>query len=61
MKITGVKTNAAFLLNVLNHPTFRAGQCDTGFIADHPELLNIRARQDKELKVAYFPGREVCQ
>ncbi|MCQ4636394.1 pyruvate carboxylase [Anaerovorax odorimutans] len=56
MKITGVKTNAAFLMNVLNHPTFRAGQCDTGFIADNPELLNIRARQDKELKVLSFLG-----
>ena len=58
MKITGVKTNAAFLLNVLNHPTFRAGQCDTGFIADNPELLNIRARQDKELKVLTFLGEK---
>ena len=58
MKITGVKTNAAFLLNVLNHPTFRAGQCDTGFIADNPELLNIRAREDKELKVLNFLGEK---
>ncbi|MEG0830454.1 MAG: pyruvate carboxylase [Anaerovoracaceae bacterium] len=58
MKITGVKTNVAFLLNVLNHPTFADGNCDTGFIADNPELLNIRAREDKELKVLNFLGEK---
>lgn len=56
MRIKGIKTNAAFLLNVLNHPTFRTGQCDTGFIADNPELLNIRSRQDKESKLLTFLG-----
>ena len=39
--IKGVKTNIMFMLNVLNHPTFAAGQCDTGFIANTPELLEI--------------------
>ncbi len=58
MKIKGVKTNVTFLLNVLNHPTFREGNCDTGFIADNPELLNIRARQDKELKVLTYLGEK---
>ena len=58
MKITGVKTNRTFLLNVLNHPTFRAGNCDTGFIADNPELLNIMVREDKELKVLTFLGEK---
>lgn len=58
MKITGVKTNRAFLLNVLNHPTFRAGNCDTGFIADNPELLNIMAKVDKEVKVLTFLGEQ---
>lgn len=58
MKIKGIKTNVAFLLNVLNHPTFRAGQCDTNFIGDNPELLNIRIREDKELKVLNFLGEK---
>ena len=58
MKVTGVKTNRTFLLNVLNHPTFRAGKCDTGFIADNPELLNIMVREDKELKVLTFLGEK---
>ena len=58
MKVTGVKTNRTFLLNVLNHPTFKAGKCDTGFIADNPELLNIMVREDKELKVLNFLGEK---
>ncbi len=58
MKVTGVKTNRTFLLNVLNHPTFKAGNCDTGFIADNPELLNIMVREDKELKVLKFLGEK---
>lgn len=58
MKIKGVKTNKAFLLNVLNHPTFKAGNCDTGFIEDNPELLSIMAKEDKELKVLTFLGKQ---
>lgn len=58
MKIKGVKTNRAFLLNVLNHPTFKAGNCDTGFIEDNPELLNIMAKADRELKVLTFLGEQ---
>ncbi len=58
MNIKGVKTNRAFLLNVLNHPTFREGMCDTGFIADNPNLLNIAVKEDKELKVLNFLGEK---
>ena len=58
MKVQGVKTNRTFLLNVLNHPTFRAGKCDTGFIEDNPELLNVMAKEDKELKVLTFLGEQ---
>ena len=54
--IKGVKTNIPFMLNVLNHPTFAAGNCDTGFIANTPELLNIQKIEDKELKVIEFLG-----
>ena len=47
-----------FLLNVLNHPTFQAGNCDTGFIADNPELMNIMVREDKEVKLLTFLGEK---
>ena len=56
--IKGVKTNIPFMLNVLNHPTFRAGMCDTGFIAGTPELLHIDKVDDKELKVMEFLGNK---
>ena len=56
--IKGVKTNIPFMLNVLNHPTFRAGQCDTGFIGGTPELLNIGKVDDRELKVIEFLGNK---
>ena len=58
-EIKGVKTNIGFLLNVLNHPTFKAGNCDTGFIEANPELLNIRKAQDRELKVLNYIGNKV--
>ena len=58
-EIKGVKTNIGFLLNVLNHPIFKAGNCDTGFIAANPELLNIRKADDKELKVLKYIGNKV--
>lgn len=59
VKIHGVKTNIGFLLNVLNHDTFRHGRCDTGFIADNPSLLNVRGGEDKELKVLNYIGNIV--
>lgn len=54
VKISGVKTNIDFLLNVLNHKIFREGNCDTGFIADNPDLLNVRSGGDKEFKVLNY-------
>ncbi len=56
--IKGVKTNIPFMLNVLNHPTFAAGECDTGFIANTPDLLDIAKVQDMELKVIEFLGNK---
>ncbi|MCI9100825.1 MAG: pyruvate carboxylase [Lachnospiraceae bacterium] len=56
--IKGVKTNIAFMLNVLNHPDFASGTCDTGFIADNPELLDIEKVEDTEQKVMEFLGNK---
>lgn len=55
-KIEGVKTNIGFLLNLINHPTFRKGECTTNFIEQNPELLNIRAVADMEAQVVDFLG-----
>ncbi|KGG80697.1 pyruvate carboxylase [Caloranaerobacter azorensis H53214] len=59
LKISGVKTNAAFLINVLNHETFLKGECDTNFVADNPELFDIVPKADEELRVLKFIGEKV--
>jgi len=39
LQLLGLKNNIAFLRRVLTHPDHRAGEITTGFIAQHPELL----------------------
>ena len=58
-KIRGVKTNIGFLLNVLQHPDFVDGKCNTGFIAANPELLDIRPSKNREKKLLQFLGTKV--
>ncbi len=57
--IRGVKTNLPFLLNVLNHPTFKEGKCDTKFIENHPDLLDIVHTTDPIHKTLTFIGKKV--
>lgn len=57
--ISGVKTNIGFLINVLNHPTFLKGECDTGFIDENPELINILPHEDEEGRLLKFIGEKV--
>ena len=58
-KISGIKTNIGFLINVLNHETFKSGNCDTDFITNNPELFNIKPSSNKELKVLKYIGEKV--
>ena len=46
-RIRGVKTNLAFLENVLPHPTFEAGKAHTTFIDETPELMQYSPRRDR--------------
>jgi 3-methylcrotonyl-CoA carboxylase alpha subunit len=39
VQVEGVKTNAAFLGRVIDHPAFRAGETHTGFVAEHGAAL----------------------
>ena len=59
LKVSGVKTNASFLLNVLNTPEFEQGICSTSFIADNPQLFEISNKGDKELKVLNYIGEKI--
>ena len=53
-RIRGVKTNIAFLENVLGHDTFRAGDVTVNFIQDSPELFNFTRRMDRGTKVLRY-------
>ncbi|RNC29850.1 MAG: 2-oxoglutarate carboxylase small subunit [Candidatus Dichloromethanomonas elyunquensis] len=59
MNVKGVKTNEAFLINVLNHETFLSGECDTHFIDDTPELFDIKPKKDYETKILKYIGEKV--
>ncbi|KOA18905.1 2-oxoglutarate carboxylase small subunit [Clostridium homopropionicum DSM 5847] len=59
LKISGVKTNVGFLINVLNHPVFAEGNCTTGFIEEHGELLEIAIKPDRESNILKFIADKV--
>lgn len=59
LTVSGVKTNVGFLINVLNHETFLEGKCTTSFIADNQELLEIKPKADKELRLLTYIGEKV--
>lgn len=53
-RIRGVKTNIPFLLKLVMHPTFMAGDCTTGFIDETPELFDFPIRQDRATKLLSY-------
>ncbi|MHC1697888.1 MAG: pyruvate carboxylase [Geobacteraceae bacterium] len=55
-RIRGVKTNKCFLENVVTHPAFLAGTCDTSFIDKHPELMVMKERKDRATKILSYLG-----
>jgi pyruvate carboxylase len=59
MRIRGIKTNIPFLINVINHPTFRAGDCYTTFIEETPELFMLGQSQDRATKILEFLGNKI--
>ena len=50
--ILGVRTNIGFLINVLEHPRFRAGDVHTGFIDEHLDALLKRPEADAIVQAA---------
>ncbi len=43
--VAGVKTTIPYHLEILKTPEFRAGRFDTGFVEQHPELVNYSLRR----------------
>ncbi len=58
-RIRGVKTNVQFLENVVTHPDFLAGRCDTSFIEAHPELTHVKERKDRATKLLQYLGNVI--
>ncbi len=59
MRIRGIKTNIPFLINVINNPTFRNGDCYTTFIEETPELFMLGRSQDRATKILEFLGDKI--
>lgn len=54
--VRGVKTNIAFITNILKNPTFIAGKCHTKFIDETPELFQLDEGQDRATKMLKYIG-----
>ncbi len=55
-RVRGVSTNLQFLENVINHPTFKSGECITRFIDTTPELFQFTTRRDRATRLLSFIG-----
>lgn len=59
IRIRGVKTNTAFVANILRHETFREGNVYTKFIDNTPELFEIEMPRDRGTKILKFLANKV--
>ena len=59
--VRGVKTNIAFITNILKNPTFIAGGCHTKFIDETPELFQLGESQDRATKMLKYIGNIVVK
>ncbi|HXU04560.1 MAG TPA: pyruvate carboxylase, partial [Polyangia bacterium] len=57
--IRGVKTNLAFLENVLSHPTFAAGKAHTTFVDETSELMQMPQRRDRATRILRYVGSTI--
>jgi pyruvate carboxylase len=53
-RVRGVKTNIPFLLNLITHPEFLAGNVTTRFLDETPELFNLPTRRDRASKLLKY-------
>ncbi|MCH8347089.1 MAG: pyruvate carboxylase [Proteobacteria bacterium] len=56
-RIRGVKTNIAFLENLINHEKFRTMTYNTRFIDETPDLFRFKKRRDRASKLLNFIGK----
>lgn len=58
-RVRGVKTNIAFLRNILNHQTFRDGNVTVNFIKNEPKLFEFKEPKNRANKLINFLGEVV--
>ncbi len=58
-RIRGIKTNIAFLENVVQHEQFLTGEYNTSFIDSTPELFVFPKRKDRGTKMLTFIGETI--
>lgn len=58
-RVRGVKTNIPFLVKLLQHSTFVAGNCTTRFIDQTPELTDLPRRRDRATRILSFLGETI--
>ncbi|MBU4318249.1 MAG: pyruvate carboxylase [Proteobacteria bacterium] len=49
--VGGLKTTIPFLRQIINHPRFRSGECDTKFILNTPELRQYKDNEPEALRL----------
>ncbi|MBI2805821.1 MAG: pyruvate carboxylase [Planctomycetes bacterium] len=53
-RVRGVKTNLPFLINLVQHEAFLAGQCTTRFLDETPALFDLPERKDRATRVLTY-------
>ncbi len=53
-RVRGVKVNVPFLIQLMKHPQFLAGECTTIFIDNTPELFDLQRRRDRATRLLSF-------
>jgi len=53
-RIRGVKTNIRFLLNIISHPEFIAGNATVDFLQRNPEVFHIHKEKDRGTKILSY-------
>ncbi|MEE9362821.1 MAG: pyruvate carboxylase [Cellulophaga sp.] len=58
-RVRGVKTNMAFLDNILKHKTFRKGQVTVNFIKNEPSLFEFKEPRNRANKIVEYLGEVI--
>ncbi len=58
-RIRGVKTNIAFVDNILQHPVFREGKVTVNFIKNEPKLFEFKEPRNRANKLLSFLGETI--